>query len=64
VPRPGHEALDTGALIGWMHQHLAAYKCPRLVQLVPSLPRSPSGKVMWRLLQDEERAGGGPSSCP
>lgn len=58
VPRPGHEALDTRALIGWMRRHLAACKCPRLVQLVPSLPRSASGKVMWRQLQDEERAGG------
>ena len=35
---------------------MAAYKSPRIVQIVPSLPRSGSGKVMWRELQERENA--------
>ena len=35
---------------------MAPYTAPRLVQFVETLPKSGSGKVMWRLLQDEEAA--------
>ena len=40
----------------WAREHMAAYKVPKLVQFVESLPKSGSGKVMWRLLQDQEGA--------
>ncbi|MBS0446104.1 MAG: long-chain fatty acid--CoA ligase [Proteobacteria bacterium] len=43
-------------IIGWAREHMAAYKVPRLVDFVDSLPKSGSGKVMWRLLQDQENA--------
>jgi fatty-acyl-CoA synthase len=33
---------------------MAAYKVPKIVQFADSLPKSGSGKVMWRLLQDKE----------
>ena len=33
---------------------MAAYKAPRIVEFADSLPKSGSGKVMWRLLQDRE----------
>ncbi|MEO8153035.1 MAG: long-chain fatty acid--CoA ligase [Rhizobacter sp.] len=39
----------------WARDHMAAYKVPKIVQFVDSLPKSGSGKVMWRLLQDQER---------
>ena len=38
----------------WARDNMAAYKVPRLVQFVDALPKSGSGKVMWRLLQDQE----------
>lgn len=38
----------------WAHEHMAAYKAPRVVQFVDALPKSGSGKVMWRMLQDME----------
>jgi fatty-acyl-CoA synthase len=38
----------------WARDHMAAYKVPKIVQFVDSLPKSGSGKVMWRLLQDQE----------
>ena len=41
-------------IIDWAHEHMAAYKSPRIVQIVPSLPKSGSGKVMWRGLQERE----------
>ena len=41
-------------VIAWAREHMAAYKVPRIVQFVDSLPKSGSGKVMWRLLQEQE----------
>ena len=41
-------------IIGWCHDNMAVYKAPRTVQFVDALPKSGSGKVMWRLLQDAE----------
>jgi len=42
------------AIIDWAHEHMAAYKAPRVVEFVDTLPKSGSGKVMWRLLQERE----------
>ncbi len=35
---------------------MATYKCPRIVSIVDHLPKSASGKIQWRELQDRERA--------
>ena len=48
-------------IIGWARENMAAYKVPKLVQFVDALPKSGSGKVMWRLLQDQEAEGQGPA---
>ncbi len=45
-------------IIGWAHEQMAAYKAPRQVEFVDALPKSGSGKVMWRLLQDQEAQRG------
>jgi fatty-acyl-CoA synthase len=39
---------------------MAAYKVPRSVEVVASLPKTGSGKIMWRALQEQEdrRAAG------
>jgi fatty-acyl-CoA synthase len=42
-------------IIDWAHEHMAAYKSPRIVEFVDSLPKSGSGKVMWRELQEQQR---------
>jgi fatty-acyl-CoA synthase len=44
-------------ITNWAREHMAAYKVPKLVQFVDALPKSGSGKVMWRLLQDQEAEG-------
>ncbi len=41
-------------ITAWAREHMAAYKVPKIVEFVEALPKSGSGKVMWRLLQDRE----------
>ena len=43
-------------VIAWARANMAAFKVPRLVQFVDSLPKTATGKVDWRRLQDEENA--------
>ena len=40
----------------WSRERMAAFKVPRVVEFADALPKSGSGKVMWRLLQEEENA--------
>jgi len=44
-------------IISWCRDNMAAYKYPRVVQFVDALPKSGSGKVMWRALQEAEQGG-------
>ena len=48
--------VDEQAIIDWSRDHMAAYKCPRIVEFVEALPKSGAGKIMWRELQDREAA--------
>lgn len=50
--------LDTQAedILQWCRDTMAVYKAPRIVQFVDALPKSGSGKVMWRALQEAELA--------
>ncbi len=43
-------------IIAWCRDNMAVYKVPRIVQLADALPKSGSGKVMWRALQEAEHA--------
>ncbi len=43
-------------IIDWAREHMAVYKVPRIVEFVDALPKSGSGKVMWRSLQEREQA--------
>lgn len=57
VLKPGFDGRVTGQdLIDWSREHMAAYKAPRLVEFAASLPRSGSGKVLWRELQAQQDA--------
>jgi fatty-acyl-CoA synthase len=46
-------------IVDWCREHMAVYKVPRVVEFADALPKSGSGKVMWRTLQEAEarRAG-------
>ncbi|MDA1116831.1 MAG: long-chain fatty acid--CoA ligase [Proteobacteria bacterium] len=41
-------------VISWAREHMAAFKVPRLVEFVEQLPKTATGKVFWRKLQEEE----------
>jgi fatty-acyl-CoA synthase len=43
-------------IIEWTRQNMAAYKHPRIVEFVDALPKSATGKVLWRVLQEAEMA--------
>jgi fatty-acyl-CoA synthase len=53
VRRAGAEATEAD-IIAWAQQKMAAYKVPKLVEFVQALPKSATGKVMWRALQEKE----------
>jgi long-chain acyl-CoA synthetase len=52
VPSPGAH-LDADELIAYAREHMAAYKYPRVVHVVETLPLGPSGKVLKRQLVAE-----------
>ena len=43
-------------IIAWARTQMAAYKVPRKIEFVDALPRTASGKLMWRALQEREFA--------
>jgi len=57
VLRPEYRATQTEAeMMAWCKDNMSAYKYPRVIQFVEALPKSGSGKVMWRQLQEMEQA--------
>ncbi|HVZ46244.1 MAG TPA: long-chain fatty acid--CoA ligase [Ramlibacter sp.] len=56
VLRPSHKGqVSEQHILDWCREHMAVYKAPRIVQFVDALPKSGSGKVMWRALQEAEK---------
>ena len=57
VLRASHQGQVSGQdIVDWCREHMAVYKVPRVVQFVDALPKSGTGKVMWRALQEAEQA--------
>jgi fatty-acyl-CoA synthase len=55
VLKPGQQGkISAQDITAWAHEHMAAYKSPRLVEFVESLPKSGTGKIMWRELQERQ----------
>jgi fatty-acyl-CoA synthase len=48
------DAIDESTLIGWCQTQMAAYKVPRSVEFVDTLPKTATGKIFWRELQEKE----------
>lgn len=53
VVKPGH-AVSAEELRLFCRERLANYKVPRLVEIVDSLPKNPTGKILKRVLRDTE----------
>jgi fatty-acyl-CoA synthase len=47
-----HTSLDTATLQAHCQSRLARFKVPKRFEIVPSLPRTPSGKVQKHLLRE------------
>jgi fatty-acyl-CoA synthase len=60
VHKEGSPPIEEASFIAWCQSRMAAYKVPRSVEVVSSLPKTGSGKIMWRVLQEQEdrRAAG------
>ena len=56
VLRASHRDTTEQDIMDWCRANMAVYKVPRAVQFVDALPKSGSGKVMWRALQEAEIA--------
>jgi fatty-acyl-CoA synthase len=48
--------LTEQAVIDWCRENMAAYKVPRFVAFLDTLPKSAAGKIQWRELQEREAA--------
>jgi fatty-acyl-CoA synthase len=57
VLNDGASDVSEESLIAWCREHMAAYKVPRHVEFIDALPRSGTGKIQWRTLQEREWAG-------
>jgi fatty-acyl-CoA synthase len=57
VLRPqSKDQVTPQAIQDWCHEHMAAYKAPKSIEFLDTLPKSGSGKVLWRILQEREMA--------
>ena len=51
VPRDGCE-VDEASVIAWARERIAGFKVPKSVDVIPALPRNPSGKILRRSLRE------------
>ncbi|NYT61566.1 AMP-binding protein [Alcaligenaceae bacterium] len=57
VLRPASQGqVDAQQIIDWARGRMAVYKAPRVVEFVEQLPKSNTGKILWRKLQEIERS--------
>ena len=59
VLKPEAAGTSARAIIEWMRTRMAAYKVPQRIEFIDALPRTPSGKIQWRSLQEKEFAKAG-----
>ena len=51
VAKPGH-TVDAESVIEWTRGRIAGFKVPKSIDLIPELPRNPSGKILRRQLRE------------
>ena len=55
VLRPGQEGrVQEQDIRDWARERMATYKIPRIIEFVASLPKSGTGKLLWRQMQERE----------
>ncbi|QGN53511.1 long-chain-fatty-acid--CoA ligase [Novosphingobium sp. Gsoil 351] len=51
VAKPGR-TVDPDHVIAWARERIAGFKVPKSIDLIPELPRNPSGKILRRALRE------------
>jgi len=46
--------IEPNEIITWAREKMAAFKVPRVVEFVERLPKTATGKILWRELQEKE----------
>ena len=55
VLKPAHRGqVSEKDIMDWARERMAVYKAPRIVEFVDSLPKSGTGKILWRELQEQQ----------
>jgi fatty-acyl-CoA synthase len=54
VLRDKFKNVSSKEIIDWAREKMAAFKVPRVVEFVDELPKTATGKILWRKLQEEE----------
>ncbi|MGH7276641.1 MAG: class I adenylate-forming enzyme family protein [Candidatus Rokuibacteriota bacterium] len=52
VRKPGHAALTADEVIAFVKARLASYKTPGEVEFLDAIPKTPSGKILRRVLKE------------
>jgi long-chain acyl-CoA synthetase len=55
VLRAGYEHQQADELMAWVNARLATYKHVRELEFIDAIPRNPSGKILRRVLKEQER---------
>jgi long-chain acyl-CoA synthetase len=55
VLRTGYENQRVDELMGWVNGKLATFKNVHEVEFIDTIPRNPSGKILRRVLKEQER---------
>jgi long-chain acyl-CoA synthetase len=55
VLKAGYEDTSADELLAWSNGKLATYKNVREVEFIDAIPRNPSGKILRRILKEQER---------
>ena len=51
---PARGKVEPEAIVAWAREKMAAFKAPRVVEFVETLPKTATGKIFWRKLQEDE----------
>ena len=55
VLKAGYEQQDRDELMTWVNGQVATYKHVREIEFIEAIPRNPSGKILRRILREQER---------
>jgi fatty-acyl-CoA synthase len=54
VLKSNSKNTSSNDIIDWARSRMAAFKVPRVIEFVDELPKTATGKILWRKLQEEE----------